>query len=436
MDGSRGVGPSGFGTFLRDRTLRLAAGLAIVVAIPVAILFYFQFRSLSALSQSSSVLLRQLSQESADAVTKALVDAVRTARVDVLLKIGQRQTEPLDLPFIQNTFDQAVVTDPYIDRFYVWSEVTNEYRGDVLAYDRTTRDFIVNPPEGAMLVKRFHALAREQRAIAVFDDTINGRRTHFQGQLRFTFTRDRMTSLVAIAIDAERLRASYIPQVLSTKFAKIDPPTGFPSLTVTVLDGANRVVYPPGAPAPQRWVDERTFPLVFFDPELVTFAAPEKEPREVWRVRTGFDNQTIAEIIAARERPQRAMMALLAGLMALGIFFTARAVAHELRLAEMKSNFVSSVSHDLKTPLALIQLFAETLELGRLKNTERAHEYYRIINSEARKLTKLINNLLDFSKIEAGLRHYQLEPADLKAVASRVVESLPQPVHGDVARPR
>ena len=65
------------------------------------------------------------------------------------------------------------------------------------------------------------------------------------------------------------------------------------------------------------------------------------------------------------------------------------------------------MSHDLKTPLALIQLFAETLELGRLKNTDRAQEYYRIINSEARKLTRLINNLLDFSKIEAGLRQLQ-----------------------------
>ena len=107
------------------------------------------------------------------------------------------------------------------------------------------------------------------------------------------------------------------------------------------------------------------------------------------------------------------MMAVLAGVMALAVFFFARTTAREVRVAELKSNFVSSVSHDLKTPLALIQLFAETLELGRLKNTDRAHEYYRIINSEARKLTRLINNLLDFSKIEAGLRRYKREPVNL-----------------------
>jgi signal transduction histidine kinase len=110
--------------------------------------------------------------------------------------------------------------------------------------------------------------------------------------------------------------------------------------------------------------------------------------------------------------------------MALGVFFVARAAAREVRVAEMKSNFVSSVSHDLKTPLALIQLFAETLELGRLKNTERAHEYYRIINSEARKLTRLINNLLDFSKIEAGLRRYKREPVNLTDLVRHVLDSL------------
>jgi len=111
-------------------------------------------------------------------------------------------------------------------------------------------------------------------------------------------------------------------------------------------------------------------------------------------------------------------------LLAIGVFFVVRAAAREVRVAEMKSNFVSSVSHDLKTPLALIQLFAETLELGRLKSTERAHEYYRIINSEARKLTRLINNLLDFSKIEAGLRRYKRLPDDLADLTRRVVDSL------------
>jgi signal transduction histidine kinase len=236
--------------------------------------------------------------------------------------------------------------------------------------------------------------------------------------------RDKMTSFAAFRVDGDRLRTEFLPALVNDKLKSVEGPTGFPSLSLTLIDDADRVVFPPGGSIPRTYVDERTFPLVFFDPELVALSAPEGRKFELWRVRTGYDNQTIPAIVGARAQPQRALMAMLAAVMGLGVFIVARAAAREVRVAEMKSTFVSSVSHDLKTPLALIQLFAETLELGRLKNTDRAQEYYRIINSEARKLTRLINNLLDFSKIEAGLRVYSKKPVNLTELTHRVLESL------------
>ena len=425
MPVGRGVGPSVVGRLVRDRSLRLAAGLAVAVAIPIAIMFYFQFRSLSDLGQASAVVLRQLSQETADAVTKDLQDMLRSPRTDVILKIFQYQTEPLDLPFIQNTFNQGLDAEAFVDGFYVWSNETTEHRDDLLSFDRDTRAFVTNPPETALLLGQFRAMAPAQRAIAVFEAPLHGRATYFLAQLRFTFpSRDRMTSFVALRVDAERLRSTFIPQLVAKRLAKVEGPTGFPPLNVTVLDSDTRVIFPAGGAAPARFVDERTFPLVFYEPDLTQLTAPTAMTVETWRVRTGYGDQSIPDIVTARARPQRVMMAVLAGVMALGVFFVTRAAARELRLAELKSNFVSSVSHDLKTPLALIQLFAETLELGRLKNTDRAPEYYRIINSEARKLTRLINNLLDFSRIEAGLRQYRREPTDLTVVTQRVLESL------------
>ena len=421
----KGVGPSVVGRLVRDRSVRLAAGLAITVAIPVAIMFYFQFRSLSDLGQASAVVLRQLSQETADAVTKDLQDALRTPRTEIILKIFQYQTEPLDLPFIQTTFSQGLETEPFVDGFYVWSDATTEHRNDLLSFDRDTRRFVTNPPETALMLGQFRAMAPAQRAIAVFEAPLKGRATYFLGQLRFTFpSRDRMTSFVALRVDAERLRTTFIPQLVAKRLAKVEGPTGFLPLDVTVIDSDKRVIFPAGGSAPARFVDERTFPLVFYEPDLTLLTAPTSMTVETWRVRTGYRDQSIPDIVAARARPQRMMMAMLAGIMALGVFFVARALARELRVAEMKSTFVSSVSHDLKTPLALIQLFAETLELGRLKNTDRAQEYYRIINSEARKLTRLINNLLDFSKIEAGLRVYTKTPVNLTELTRRVLDSL------------
>jgi signal transduction histidine kinase len=421
-----GIGPSQVGQLLRDRSIRLAAGLAIAVTIPVAVLFYFQFRSLHDLGESSAVVLRQLSQETADGVAKSIDDALKAPHINVLLRITQAQTEPLDLPFIQHAFDDSIKRDTFITRYYVWSEVAAAHRGEVLAYDPETHAFVIDPPEGAALLDQVRGLAPRKRAIVAYPTSFDGRPAYVQVQLRFNppVTRDRLTSFVAFLVDARRLRHDYFPAMLAAKIRSAQRPTGFPPLVVAVSDDNEHVIFPAGGALNLRVVDERQFPLVFFDKELLAFAVPLEIHRETWRVRTGYAGQTIPEIVEARARPQRAMMAMLACVMALGVFVVVRAAAREVRLAELKSNFVSSVSHDLKTPLALIQLFAETLELGRLKSTERAQEYYRIINSEARKLTRLINNLLDFSRIEAGLRRYQVEPVDLGAVTTRVLESL------------
>ena len=421
----RGVGPSVVGQLARDRSLRLAAALAVAVAIPVSVLFYFQFRSIADLGQSSAVVLRQLSQETANRLVKDAQDALKAPQINVLLGISQQQLEPLDLPAIRKVLDSALDSEPFLTRLYVWSDETLAHRGEMLSYDRDHREFRTDAPEAQLVLKRFRELAPNKRAISLFEAPIDGRLSYFQAQLRFEFpARDRLTSFVAVRVDAERLRTEFFPAFIESKMKSVEGPSGFPPLTVSVIDGNGRVIYPRTARAPKQFVDERVFSLLFFDPELARYAAADGR-FEQWRLRTGYGNRTIPEIIDGRARPQRALMAMLAGVLALGVFFVVRAAAREVKVAELRANFVSSVSHDLKTPLALIQLFAETLELGRLKNTDRAHEYYRIINSEARKLTRLINNLLDFSKIEAGLRTYtKREPVNLSELTRGVLGSL------------
>jgi len=100
-----------------------------------------------------------------------------------------------------------------------------------------------------------------------------------------------------------------------------------------------------------------------------------------------------------------------------------RVVRREVALAELKSNFVADVSHELKTPLAMIKLFAETLQSGRVADDEKRREYYGIISRESTRLTTLINNILDFARIEAGRRQYTLQPTDLAAVVRETYET-------------
>jgi signal transduction histidine kinase len=106
-----------------------------------------------------------------------------------------------------------------------------------------------------------------------------------------------------------------------------------------------------------------------------------------------------------------------------GLLLVYSNVRREMHLSRIKSDFVANVSHELKTPLALIRLFAETLEMGRVPSPEKAGEYHRIINKESQRLTQLINNILDFSRIEAGRKEYRFAPLDVRDVVTGVLEA-------------
>ena len=95
------------------------------------------------------------------------------------------------------------------------------------------------------------------------------------------------------------------------------------------------------------------------------------------------------------------LVALSIAVMTGGVFLTLRYIHRELELSKMKSDFVSNVTHELKTPLSLIRMFAETLLLGRVKSKEKEREYYEVISRESERLTQLIENVLDFSRIES-----------------------------------
>jgi signal transduction histidine kinase len=427
----RSTRPTAFSHLLYDRGVRFAAGLAVVVAIPVAVLFYFQFRSLSDLEKTSAVVLRQLSGDTVELIAKAIDEALKHPHIDVLLRTPARVVEPLDLGWMDPVFEEGLRESPFIDEFWVWSENSPERPTQWYVFDRASleepagavgRRFKLSPTRESELMPRLREMGKERRAIVAFTQTLDGRLKYVQVQMRFNGpSRERFTSLLGFAVDAERLKTVHLPALIEQRMAAVQQPTGFPPLRTTLVDDRGTTLL---GDASGIFVDERSFPVVFFDKELLEFAAPYEQKRENFTLRTGYGERSIQEIVHAGTQPQLALMIVLAIVMAGGVFFVAGAAAREVRVAELKSNFVASVSHDLKTPLALIQLFAETLELGRVRSADRAQEYYRVINGEARKLTRLIENILDFSKMEAGLRPYRVAPCDLADVTRQVLDKM------------
>jgi signal transduction histidine kinase len=136
-----------------------------------------------------------------------------------------------------------------------------------------------------------------------------------------------------------------------------------------------------------------------------------------------YRERSIAEDVQRWKMGTLALIGFIDLMLGAGLYLVYSNVRREIHLSRLKSDFVANVSHELKTPLSLIRLFAETLELGRVASPEKTSQYYRVISKESQRLTQLINNILDFSRIEAGRKEYNFAPADIARIVDEVIDT-------------
>jgi signal transduction histidine kinase len=112
---------------------------------------------------------------------------------------------------------------------------------------------------------------------------------------------------------------------------------------------------------------------------------------------------------------------LVVGMVLLGILILYRDIRREEELSSMKSEFISNVSHELKTPIAAIRMLADNLRQSRVSDEPRKMEYYQLISKESARLSHLIDNILDFSRVEGKRKTFQLEKHDVSTIVTETV---------------
>jgi len=197
--------------------------------------------------------------------------------------------------------------------------------------------------------------------------------------------------ILGLKLDLGYVAATLLPQLLDS--SRLGPGVAF-----AVRDRKGSAVFGDAAGEPTAAV---AFPGIFPSWELCVV---ERRPAELRRL--AYYNVLLFP----------AVNALMIVAIIVGVVIMLRGTARELEFSQLKSDFVSNVSHELKTPLALIRMFAETLEMGRARSPEKVKEYHRIIMRESERLTHLINNVLDFSRIESGRKTYDLRLDDLSDI--------------------
>jgi two-component system phosphate regulon sensor histidine kinase PhoR len=105
-----------------------------------------------------------------------------------------------------------------------------------------------------------------------------------------------------------------------------------------------------------------------------------------------------------------------------GVVTVLHDMTREKEVAEMKNDFVSSVSHELRTPLASIKAYVEMLIDGEADDEKTTREFYEVIQNEANRLSRLIDNILNISRIESGLVQINKQPQSLMVILKEAIE--------------
>jgi two-component system, OmpR family, phosphate regulon sensor histidine kinase PhoR len=196
-----------------------------------------------------------------------------------------------------------------------------------------------------------------------------------------------------------------VPRIVHELLPRLFP-DGAGSSRANVVDEDGKVVFGP----PLRgggFTVSRPFPTTLYN----------------WRLQVAL---TSAEELGKRVERRRLLEMLMVGfscvVVLVGMAVVLVAAERDRRLSELKGDFVANVSHELKTPLALIRMFTELLLSGRAATEEKRHEYLQIITNESERLTALIENVLDFAQFERGKSAFESHEGDLGPVVAHAVD--------------
>ncbi|HKV06924.1 MAG TPA: HAMP domain-containing sensor histidine kinase [Thermoanaerobaculia bacterium] len=220
----------------------------------------------------------------------------------------------------------------------------------------------------------------------------------------------RLVGISGMILDEDYFRWKVLPEAIKKALSDSFEGAEQYEPVVSVKNGDGEVVFATGKSQDGKIREnesEKSFSFVFTDWSL-GLASRHTTPALVAR-RSFLINTGLSAALAA---------ALLGG-----IVLSLRTASREMKLSQMKNEFVSNVSHELRTPLASIRVFGEFLRLGRVDNPEKIRAYGDYIENESRRLTQLINNILDFASIESGRKTYRFERCDVRDVVCETLKT-------------
>ena len=399
--------------------------LTLALLAATSALIWLGYQATQDARRSARLLLERRVSEQHALLWAGLTQDMKGAHATVLAPITPSQLV-LDPPYdLAQAFARGFARFPYPEVFFVWKDTAD---GSVTyEFSRTDRppawggserlggpypvEVARDPPALAALIAGARQRARFGGPLAVFPVRLGG--TPYQAVVTYLYDDDapmRVSGLVGFAVNLEWVRRSYFGELVS-QMARIG---GDPSeISLQVLDPAGTEIASTGPQRTDIAPVARSFPLVFVDRALLGVLPPEGVVFDRWSARAGVAATSSRAAATAGGSNAYLVASLAAILFVAGLAATIRSVRAAAELASMKSDFVSSVTHELKTPLAVIQLIADTLVRGRYRSPDAIPEYAGMLAREARSLSSLVDNLLAYARLSDVRHAYTFEAVDV-----------------------
>jgi nitrogen-specific signal transduction histidine kinase len=394
--------------------------LAIVATIGAAgLVLYFQYRAIATLESQTQVIVRQVSEQAANEIAGELHRALAGPVLDTLTAVSQPDLRAGRIDLVAQEFKKGLAAYPHVDRFIAWSTGTEATTpGEVLFFGRDGR-FVRDRGLGRAVFElaRRHAPAQH---IYIAAEGVGPDKRH-QVLLRVFWSdalRRDYFALLGILIDPQTMPARLFEEPRRARIdAVLDRRSGELPLRLRVIDDRGAVVY--GDADPGTISGRLTFPMLFYPSEEIQARMSGGAVTRPWEIEVGAPDMAGAMAgMSMSYWPTVVSVALM--LVALGL--TVQAQRRSAELAEMQTDFVAHVSHQLKTPLSLLSAATETLQMDRIRSPEKLGEYLDTIRAEAARLSHLVQRVLEFSRVQQD-RSYELEYVDFGALTRETVDA-------------
>jgi signal transduction histidine kinase len=394
---------------IANRKKRLLWGGFLAVLIPLSVLMVLQYLWLADLERTSAIAKQQSLEKFLDSIAKEvryfyLNGAEKALNVepslferDVIHKTGysfkKKKVEGVKNFFVVNYRDERGKLYTYCPENAEVMRPEDESSREVQAVYAAIAPWAVMIKKGAEIdTSRFSVDQRDpQNPILIYPIT-----EEWKEKGEWKEKEWKVVGLAGLILDPVYFQEKVLPEAIDASL-----PADFrKEYVVTVRDASKQLVWPSDVleDGEEEAISHLSF--VFTD----------------WSVGLRARGAN-AEQLAKANFAFNVTLSLALGLVLIaGIAWALRTASTEMKISEMKSDFVSNVSHELRTPISSIRVFGEFMRLGRVKDEAKVQEYGEYIETESRRLTQLINNILDFSKIESGRKFYQLEETDLQEV--------------------